>query len=361
MTPIVIDSPAMKDGHRVLGVMSGSSLDGIDLALCAFRKNAEGWGFSIIEGRTVPYADGMRARLLAAMDAPALELARLHRDLGRSIGEACRDLLRGGVVDLVASHGHTIFHKPEEGLTTQIGCGARIAAIIGMPVACDFRTKDMALGGQGAPLVPLGERALFPGYGSFLNLGGIANLSLHQGAVLGYDIGPCNQALDRLASEAGRPYDSNGNIARSGRIDRTLLDALDGLDFYQLPSPRSLGREWFEERMAPLVVDASIPLADRLRTVTEHIARMIGRELDQRDPATCLATGGGAHNGLLIDRIRACTKVGIVVPERSIVDLKEAVIFAFLGLLRALGEVNTLCSVTGASRDSIGGAVHLPN
>ena len=347
---------------RVIGVMSGSSLDGLDLVLCSFDRAGTGWRFSVEDTATVPYAPDLRKRLLDAMHGDAISLARLHHELGVLFGRACFDLMGRTTTkpDLIASHGHTIFHRPDEGLTTQIGCGAQIAAISGVATVCDFRTKDVALGGQGAPLVPLGERELFPGYAAFLNLGGIANVSIHRNEILGYDLAPCNQALNLLAEEAGKAYDEDGALARSGSIDRALLDRLNALAFYQQPSPRSLGREWFDEHLKPLITGAS-PLPDRMRTTVEHIAGVIAQQLQQTGVKRTLLTGGGAHNGFLVDRLRAMTTVQLEVPDHTIVDFKEAIIFAFLGLLRWRGEANTLRTVTGARVDSIGGAVYLPN
>ena len=347
--------------YTAIGVMSGSSLDGVDLAWCEFSLDQGIWRFRIKEARTVPYSKDMQGRLLAVMDGSALELARLHRDVGKFIGTAAGEMLNGRSIDVIASHGHTVFHKPDEGLTTQIGCGATIAVWSRTPTVCDFRTKDVALGGQGAPLVPLGEKLLFPQHDSFLNLGGIANLSLHRGAVIGYDIGPCNQALNTLAIEAGLEFDRDGEMARSGSVDASLLNRLDALPFHNQARPRSLGREWFNERMLPLITDRRIGLADRLRTVTTHIASIAASELNGQDPTTTLATGGGAHNGFLIELIRSMTRVGIVIPDRVIIDFKEALIFALLGVLRSRGEATALASVTGASGHSIVGSVYLPN
>ncbi|MFT3885041.1 MAG: anhydro-N-acetylmuramic acid kinase [Flavobacteriales bacterium] len=344
----------------VIGVMSGSSLDGIDLACCRFTWNGH-WSFVVRAARTVPYASALRQRLLDASGASALELVRLHRDVGQAIGEACRDLHHEVPAQLVASHGHTIFHQPAEGFTTQVGDGARIAVLSGLPTVCDLRTTDVALGGQGAPLVPMGERLLFPQYQAFLNLGGIANLAVHRAErVVGYDIGPCNQALDLLANEGGRPYDANGELARSGTVHPGLLDRLNGLPFYAQAPPRSLGREWFEEHLRPLIASGQVPLNDRLRTTVEHIATMAARELDGQDADRVLVTGGGAHNGLLVERLRALSKAVIEVPDRPLVDFKEAIVFGLLGLLRYRGEANALASVTGAERDSVGGALYLP-
>ena len=353
----------MERDVRVIGAMSGSSLDGLDLACCDFGIIGEEWRFEVVATEAVSVPPALRARLLDAMEGPSLELARLHRDFGIFIGTACRDLSSrlGRPPDLIASHGHTIFHDPGEGLTAQIGCGAHIAGIAGVTTVCDFRTKDVAVGGQGAPLVPLGEQRLFSGFEAFLNLGGIANISIHRGAVTGYDVSPCNQALNLLAEETGRPYDDHGAIARSGTLDPVLLHRLNNLPFYRKAPPRSLGREWFNEHMRPLIATSHPRLPDRMRTVAEHIATQIAAQLRTSGAASVMASGGGAHNTFLMERLRALSTASIEVPNETIVDLKEAIIFAFLGLLRRRGEVNTLRSVTGARIDSIGGAVYLPN
>ncbi len=345
----------------VIGVMSGSSLDGIDLALCRFEKTGDRWTFAIEKAVTEPLPGALRERLLHATQADALELARLHRDIGIAIGKACKEFRQGTDAALVASHGHTVFHQPGEGLTVQVGCGAQIAAITGLPVVCDFRTKDVALGGQGAPLVPFGERLLFPEHQAFVNLGGIANIAFHTAQkVIGYDVCPCNQALDFLAQEAGKPYDADGAMARSGRVDEALLAQLDSLSFYRQAPPRSLGREWFEEQLKPLI-GGPLPLAGRLRTAVEHIAGLVAGELGRCGASTALVTGGGAHNSLLVERIATLGPCKPILPAVENINYKEALIFAFLGLMRWRGEVNTLASVTGAMRDSVGGAVYLPN
>ncbi|MFZ1686718.1 MAG: anhydro-N-acetylmuramic acid kinase [Flavobacteriales bacterium] len=349
--------------RTVLGIMSGSSLDGIDLALCSFDGTSDRWTFTINAAGTVPFPSFWKERLLNAANGSAFELARLHRDLGALIGnEAERFLAEHGSAELIASHGHTIFHQPGSGFTMQIGCGAQIAAITGLPTVVDFRTKDMALGGQGAPLVPFGERELFPGFDAFLNLGGIANVSFHSGkSVAGYDVCTCNQALNALANESGKDHDADGRLAAGGSMNAALLTSLNAMPFVHREVPRSLGRELFESDMLPLLQDPAIPLADRMRTCVEHVAQQIATHLDQRKAQRVLVTGGGAHNGFLMERIRALTSTEVVVPEHRIIDFKEALIFAFLGLKRYIGETNALGSVTGASRDSIGGAVYLPN
>ena len=346
--------------YRALGVMSGSSLDGLDLALCTLRIRAGRWSFRIERARTFAYEEGLRSRLAQAMGGSAIELAHLDADLGDFNGRTGKRFLRGERVDLIASHGHTIFHQPAKGFSTQIGSGSRIAAITGITTVCDFRSADIAHGGQGAPLVPMGEKLLFPGHKAFLNIGGICNISLHGArSVIGYDVCIGNQALNHLASEAGLPFDRNGDIARSGTVNQDLLKRLNALPFHRQRPPRSLGREWFEEAMRPLIQDSSMALADRMRTVTEHIAMQLAKALASAQ-GPVLATGGGARNSFLIGRLSALSRAPIEVPSPEVVDFKEALVFALLGVLRLRGEANSLASVTGARRDSVGGAVHLP-
>lgn len=349
---------------RAIGAMSGSSLDGLDLVLCSFERGDELWSYRMEAATTVAFDEEWHERLISASSASAFVLWKLHRDLGAFIGESVRTFMREhGPAELVASHGHTIFHQPgPEGFTAQIGCGAQIAAISCIPAVVDFRTKDIALGGQGAPLVPLGERLLFPGFEAYLNLGGIANVSFHGSVgVTGYDICTCNQALNALATETGKSFDNEGAIARSGTVDTQLLQRLHDIPFLHQRTPRSLGREHFEVDMLPLIKDTAVPLADRMRTCVEHMAEQIARHLNERLPGRVLVTGGGAHNGFLIERLRALATAEIIVPDKLTVNYKEALVFALLGALRLKGEVNTLCSVTGAVRDSVGGAVYLPN
>ncbi len=347
--------------YTALGVMSGSSLDGLDLALCHFALRGGRWSFTLEDARTVPYDRAFQQKLVAVMNGSALDLARLDRDLGDRIGHAALDFLIGRHVDLIASHGHTIFHKPDEGLTVQIGHGARIAAVTGRRTITDFRSLDVALGGQGAPLVPLGERLLFPDHRAFLNIGGICNIALHGGRdVLGYDVCIGNQALNLLAAEAGQPFDRDGAMARTGSVDEGLLKQLNALPFHHRTPPRSLGREWFDAEVLPLIKDERIALKDRMRTVVEHIALMVAGVV-AAGTEELLVTGGGAHNSFLIERIQAQTRARINVPEKGIVDFKEAVIFAFLGVRRLRGESTALASVTGARREASGGSLFNAN
>ena len=342
---------------RILGMMSGTSLDGLDMALCRI----DGDGYAIEAASTVPYSEEWRRRLSSLEHASAFDYAMTHAELGHYMGrEAHRFLEEEGLVaDAIASHGHTIFHQPAHGLTTQIGDGDAIAAETGLPVVSNFRTLDVALGGQGAPLVPIGDELFFGGYDACLNLGGIANISYREeGRRVAYDICPCNMALNRLAAQMGLPYDPQGENARRGHAHTCLLAALNDLPYYADEGPKSLGKEWFVSLFWPVVEAAGLSAEDALATVNSHIALQIARVIERQSIASLLVTGGGTYNNYLIDLLQHhCPSVAITIPDTLIVDYKEALIFALLGYLRLNHRVNTLKTVTGACVDSVGGTV----
>lgn len=345
----------------ILGLMSGTSLDGVDLALCDIDEQ----GYSVIKATTVPYPDSWRRRLSTLENGTAYEYALANVELGHYLGTLVRDFLKDTDIKVkaVASHGHTIFHRPELGITTQIGDGDAIASECNLPVVSNFRTLDVALGGQGAPLVPIGDRLLFGQYDACLNLGGIANISYeYEGRRVAFDICPCNMALNRLASRLGLEYDPSGDNARRGNCHTCLLTSLDSLDYYQLTGPKSLGKEWFEEHFWPIINEELAEardeglIRDLLATVTSHTASQIARVLKREHIGTMLVTGGGAFNSYLIELIeRYAPDTAITVPDTLTINYKEAIVFALLGYLRLCGKVNTLCSVTGARHDSCGG------
>lgn len=347
----------------IAGLMSGTSLDGLDVAFCRFREKRGLWSYEVLAAQTVAYPASMKKKLTGLMKASAEDLAAIDAFFGKYSGEQVSRISAEIKIkpDLVASHGHTIFHQPGKGFTTQIGNGAFVAAAAGIPVVSDFRTMDVALGGQGAPLVPIGDKLLFGQYDYCLNLGGIANISFDRsGKRIAGDIGFANMVLNKLAAEKGKSYDKDGKLAAKGKIDSALLKKLDKLSFYKLKFPKSTGREWVEKEVFPLFDQSSLATEDKLATACEHIAQQIAAVLPDKKSTTLLATGGGALNHFLIERLRiACRKkASVVVPDHLIVSYKEALVFAFLGLKRVLGEVNVLSSVTGASRDSIGGALY---
>lgn len=345
-----------------IGVMSGTSLDGLDLAWCTFREDTTGkWRYAISDAVTVPYPEAWQRRLRETMRLSAFEYALLNVQLGEYIGDCINHWLQGRKRPrFIASHGHTVFHRPDLHLTTQIGSGAAIAARTGIMTVCDFRTTDVALGGQGAPLVPIGDELLFSDYDACLNLGGFSNISFQvAGQRLSFDISPCNMALNLIASKVGLEYDKDGQLARSGTVIAPLLAELNNLEYYQQTPPKSLGKEWFDETFLPILQKyCSNTPAELARTTTEHIAMMISRAIPQ-NVTSVLTTGGGAHNCFLIERFRELSPSKVVVPDIQIVNYKEALIFAFLGMLRIYEKINCLKSVTGAERDCIGGAIYL--
>jgi anhydro-N-acetylmuramic acid kinase len=354
----------MNSPWTIAGIMSGTSLDGLDIAVCRFEEAGGLWQFEILEAATLPYTDPWRNRLTSAFGEDAWSLAKLHSDYGKYIGECSREFFKAKGIQpqLIASHGHTIFHRPEEGVSFQLGCGAAIAAATGITTVCDFRTLDVALGGQGAPLVPVGDHYLFGGHKFCLNLGGFANISFEKdGKRLAFDICPANTALNYLASRRGLEFDSGGDLAMNGQIIPELLDQMNSLAFYHQQGPKSLGREWFEKAFLPLISNGNYSIEDRLRTTVEHIGMQIGNCLFLAPGTTLFTTGGGAFNHFLIETIEEHISrhgIHVVVPDSNVVQFKEALIFAFLGLLRHLGRTNVFSSVTGAEKDSSSGAVY---
>lgn len=347
------------DSIAILGLMSGTSLDGLDLCLASFQKQMNRWTFKITEAQTFPYPPQLKERLQHAHALNAFDFILLHKEYGRFLGEQSKHFLdaTASSANYIASHGHTIFHQPEKGITFQIGCGANIAAVTGISTIYDFRSLDVALGGQGAPLVPIGDDLLFSDYDICLNLGGFANISYNneQGNRVAFDVCPCNIVLNQLVKVKGINYDINGHYASQGAICEPLLKELNSLDFYSKKGAKSLGREWVEQEFISRFEGYDISIEDCLRTMCEHIAIQISRHANMRN---MLATGGGTHNSFLMSKIREhCDSCRVVIPSKEIVDFKEALIFAFLGALYVSNENNTLSSATGASRDSIGGTL----
>jgi len=347
----------------IIGMMSGTSLDGVDLAHCIFEETGKEYTYKLGVCETIPYPETWLNRLKTLHHASAMDYAETHTAYGRYIGQLILDFVQRNKInpDFVASHGHTIFHNPAKHYTSQIGEGAAIAAGCGLPVVCDFRTSDVAAGGQGAPLVPIGDHFLFAQYDYCLNLGGFANISMQMdGKRIAWDISPANIILNYIAERKGKLYDKNGEMAASGMIHAEMLQSLNSLGYYHIQPPKSLGREWIEKEILPMLPLYNISLEDTACTFCEHIAIQIASCLEDDSKKQMLITGGGAFNTFLIQRIAAHTSVELIIPEPKTVNYKEALVFAFLGLLRMQGEPNCLASVTGASYDVSGGAVYLP-
>ncbi len=352
--------------YNALGLMSGTSLDGVDIAYCSFEEKNGQWHFEILQAETVGYGSDWKKRLEEAPKLDALNFMRFDAEYGSYLGDLVSQFIAKHQIQpqLVASHGHTIFHEPDAkpvGLTTQIGHGAYLFAQCGIPVVCDFRTVDVALGGQGAPLVPIGDKLLFADYDYCLNLGGIANVSFEDsnGEMIAFDTSPCNLALNHLASQKGLEYDKGGVLAKAGKLNSSLLKTLDELPFYGLSAPKSLGREWMEEVFLPKVDAVEDSVENKLHTICVHIARQISAVLPRS--GNLLATGGGALNVFLMDCLREeleKREVELKIPSKLVLEYKEALVFALLGLLRLQGRMNTFSSVTGAKSDNLGGALY---
>ncbi|MCX6243355.1 MAG: anhydro-N-acetylmuramic acid kinase [Bacteroidetes bacterium] len=348
--------------YKVIGLMSGTSLDGVDIAFCNFIFDKGKWDYAIVTAETIPYSQEWKERLSTLENKTAFEFALTDAEYGHFLGQITSDFIHRHAAkpDFIASHGHTIFHQPGRKLTSQIGKGSAIAAETGFPVVCDFRSTDVALGGQGAPLVPVGDMLLFSDYNYCLNLGGFANISYDDsGRRIAFDICPANIVLNHLSSLLKKDYDENGDLARRGLLYQPMLDALNDLDFYHVKPPKSLGKEWVLSKVHPLLNKYEITVEDKLRTFVEHIAVQVASAVFKKDSASMLVTGGGAFNSFLVERIRERTGLYIMLPDPLVINFKEALIFAFLGVLRWREEVNCLSSYTGAFMDNIGGAVYL--
>ncbi|KAI0213460.1 Anhydro-N-acetylmuramic acid kinase [Lamellibrachia satsuma] len=368
-----------------IGVMSGSSLDGVDICCVEFTGDVltDIWSHRIIKATTVSYPPSWIEKLRNASNYSGLDLVKLNVDYGHYVGKLVQSFIneRKLKVNFVAAHGHTIFHQPQHGFTFQIGDGETMATHLFCPLVVNFRNKDVALSGQGAPLVPAGERYLFNDYDLCLNLGGIANVSICE---RGFDVSPCNMLLNHLAQQhdSSMEYDADGLLARRGSVRVDLLAELDALPFYEHRPPKSLGREWFDENVLPILARRKdVGTEDQLRTCTEHVARQTARAIDRElKPAGCvlngvsagheqplslLLTGGGAMNVFLVERLQEALKechvdVNVTEIDADTINFKEAIVFSFLGLRCLLGLVNVRRDTTGATRDSVSGSIHLP-
>jgi anhydro-N-acetylmuramic acid kinase len=344
--------------QKIVGIMSGTSMDGLDLALCEFKTQNGQISFKLLASETFAYNDDWKQLLQNVFNASADTYFKLHSAYGAFIGEQVSEFLTKNKqsANAIASHGHTIFHQPQFGYTSQIGCGATIAAKTGINTVCDFRSLDVALCGQGAPLVPIGDRDLFHQAAACLNIGGIANISFtSDNKTSAFDICIANMALNYLTETVEKAFDDGGKMAASGNCNNTLLQSLLKLNTNQ----QSLGREFFENHFLPILNNSTISLNDKLATCVEYTAIKICETLNQYQLNSVLITGGGAYNTFLIERLKHYYKGTIEIPSDEIIQFKEAIIFAYLGYLRLNEKTNTLNSVTNASRNSIGGAVYL--
>ena len=350
--------PRSENKIKAIGLMSGTSLDGLDLVAAEFWQTDGKWHYNIAAAETENYTQYWTEQLKTAPDLTGQQLVQLHIDYGRYLGQKTKAFIHKTrfTPELIASHGHTIFHQPENGFTFQLGSGFEIAAITGITTVADFRSGDVALGGQGAPLVPAGDKLLFSGFEYCLNLGGFANISFDENnSRKAFDICPANIVFNYYATKNGLLFDRNGDLGRKGNIDFLLLEKLNSLDFYKKEPPKSLGREWVESEFLPVLEKFECAEPDKISTVYEHVAQQISKII--RNNGKLLITGGGAWNTFLIELIETKSNLKITIPPREIVDFKEALVFAFLGALRVQNTINCFASVTGAKNDHSAGVV----
>ena len=349
MTPVTLQS---------IGLMSGTSVDGLDVCCATFTRSETGaWTFHIDAARGYDYPPELRQTLQSGVQhMSAKDFVAFHSAYGKYLGERVNDFMAefGVRPQLIASHGSTVFHEPARRIMFQIGDGAAIAAETRIPVVSDFRRLDIMRGGQGAPLVPIGDNLLFADYDYCLNIGGFSNISWREGDHrIAFDVSPVNYVLNHYCRPLGLEYDKDGALARKGIVNQALLQQLDALDYYGRPYPKSLGREWVESRVFPLLDGCGLSTEDLLGTYVEHCAGQLARVTEPG--RRILVTGGGAYNRFLVERMDALSGCTLIVPEKTIVDFKEALIFAFLGVLYMAGQPSCLSSVTGAATDNIGG------
>jgi len=341
-----------------IGLMSGTSLDGLDLVYVKFNNNSYK-DFQIIHADTIPYSEKWKIILQKSIEFSADDLNDLDIKYGKFLAERVNEfIIKYSIknIDFISSHGHTVLHQPEKGITLQIGNGQIISKITKQKVVCDFRTQDVKLGGQGAPLVPIGDELLFPEYDYCINLGGFSNISYREkNKRIAFDICPVNIVMNFYASKLGFQYDKNGDLASQGKINNQLLSKLNELDFYKKQYPKSLGLEWVQNEVYPLIDSMEKNHIHILRTLVEHIAIQISNIIDQN--SSILFTGGGVFNSFLMNRISILSANKVIITSKKIINYKEALIFSLLGLLRIENKNNCLKSVTGANKDHSSGVI----
>lgn len=346
--------------YHVLGIMSGSSLDGLDCCLSVFKEQDGHWSFHVLKASTLEFPGSLIAKLRSADKLTSLDLQILDHDYGLWIGQQCITFLAGQPTpQVIAIHGHTVFHEPNQKISLQIGSGRVIAQITGIPTVDEFRSSDLDLGGQGAPLVPFGEQLLFPGIPCFVNLGGICNVSIHAENIIAWDIAPCNQVFNHFAEQLGQPYDHGGSMAKQGKLDQSWLNEIKQLNYFSRPYPKSLSNQWTRH-----ILDLKVQgPQDGLYTYVEFLSQRINEELSGflKPGDRVLITGGGSFNNYLISEInrKNLLNLSYELPSEKLNAFKEALIFGFLGLFRFLNRPNIIASVTGAKHDHMGGTLHL--
>ena len=342
---------------NIAGLMSGSSLDGVDIAIIHFEENGYFPSWKVLHTTTIPFDQNILHHLVNVTQMTGYELAVFDFQLGQYFGQCLQNFIQSipTTVDYISSHGHTVFHDPANGMTLQIGNGAAIAAATQLPVICQHRYMDIAFGGKGTPLVPIVEKYLYPDYDHFINLGGIANVSIHtKDTVIAYDSCPCNQVFNHYAQLLHHSFDDKGHLSRSGKVDQDLLMALEAIPFYHVSAPKSIDNSWIQSYVIPLMDSFDIAIVDRMATFTEHVSIQLHKAMSQ-DP--CLVTGGGAYHDYLLERCRQ-KGMQLVIPNDLQINFKESILMAYLGYLRILQLPATLPSVTGASQPTIAGVIY---
>ena len=355
----------------IAGLMSGSSLDGLDVAICDISEENDRLKWEMLTHITIPFTANLTDRFNQIADLTAKELIKLDHEFAAFCARSVTDFAANQNLDIdyIASHGHTIYHEPQDGYTLQIGNGGVIAALSRIPTICDFRVNDIALGGQGAPIVPIVEKYLFPGIKFFLNLGGIANISIHSDAIIAYDVCPCNQILNQLSQQKGKPYDEGGAMAAQGVVHTELLDSLNSISYFQAQAPKSLDNSWVRNEFYSFFEKSNLAPADGLATMTTFIAQQVAaavRSYEEESVVSTLSelmiTGGGAYNSYLLNCIVNELPENIKIKKSSsaLIEAKEAILMALMGYLRVKEKPNTLTTVTGASGQTCGGAIYIP-
>ena len=352
-----------KTDYHIIATMSGTSLDGLDIIYVKFTFDGD-WNFTIHYAKTITYSKFWKERLKGLINASSKDLKQIDEDYTVYLSELVQSFIAKyniTDIDFISSHGHTALHRPKQKITYQIGNLPKLAKLLGHDVVCDFRVQDVEFGGQGAPLVPIGDKLLFHEYDYCINIGGFANLSTEiKGIRIAYDICPTNIVLNYYVNEFGYDFDDKGSFAKRGAINEQLLLELNTLEFYKKEYPKSLGLEWVSENIFPLIDKYNLKTEDILKSFVEHIAIQISNEINKKENALILITGGGAYNDYLISRIKSKTQNTIELPSKEIIEFKEALIFGLLGVLKIRGEVNCLASVTGAKQDHSSGKIFHP-
>lgn len=345
--------------YKVIGIMSGSSCDGLDISLCEYKLENDHWSFEIIKTHTEEYSKTWKSRLMNCRNLTGNELRELDLQFGHLIGSSVNNFLKSysEKIDIISSHGHTVFHDVSNKYNLQIGDGHAISALTETDVVYDFRTLDIQKGGQGAPLVPMGDILLFSDYEACLNLGGIANVTINKGEIVtAFDVCPFNQLLNACAIKLGHEFDEDGKIGQQGNLIKELKKELENWGYY-LKGDTSISNEQIANELLPLInLYSNTP--DTLFTLYDHfseqIANQVNKYLTKED--RILLSGGGAYNLYFIQLLEERINASVIVPGKGLIEHKEAIIFAFLGILRIRNEINCLSSITGSTSDSVCGA-----